>query len=152
MENYVNKRSSLVVLAAAYCLALGSTAADAGNNISPPSLEQIEAGRKIYNFRCYFCHGYSGNAQTVAASFLTPPPIDFTRADANLITPEYIISILRNGKPGTAMRPFLNILTETEMKQVATFVVDEFVQRKAHNTRYHTAENGPLRRSPSCWL
>jgi len=40
-----------------------------------------ELGRKVYNFRCYFCHGYSGDARTVAASQLLPPPRDFTRAD-----------------------------------------------------------------------
>ena len=25
-----------------------------------------EHGRAVYNFRCYFCHGYSGNARTLA--------------------------------------------------------------------------------------
>ena len=103
---------------------------------------QIEAGRKIYNFRCYFCHGYSGNAQTVAASFLFPPPVDFTQADANLFTPEYITGVLHKGKPGTAMKSFRGVISDAEIEQVAMFVVDEFVQRKASNTRYHTLENG----------
>lgn len=102
----------------------------------------IEAGRKIYNFRCYFCHGYSGNARTVAASFLNPPPVDFTRADAARLTPRYIVQVLQAGKPGTAMKSFSGILSDTEMAQVAEFVADEFVRRKAVNTRYHTPENG----------
>ena len=103
---------------------------------------QLEAGRKIYNFRCYFCHGYSGNAQTVAADFLTPSPVDFTSAKAASFTPEHIVSVLQNGKAKTAMPSFRNTLTAAEMEQVALFVVDEFVRRKAPNTRYHTPENG----------
>ncbi len=111
--------------------------------LSPtPAAAQLEIGRKIYNFRCYFCHGYSGNAQTVAASFLTPPPVDFTSAKAAQFTREHIVSILQNGKPGTAMNSFRNVLTDAEMEQVAVFVVDEFVHRKAPNTHYHTPENG----------
>ena len=115
--------------------------------IAAPSLPvsasvQLEAGRRIYNFRCYFCHGYSGNAQTVAASFLTPSPVDFTSAKAALFTPEHIVSVLQNGKTGTAMPSFHNVLTSAEMAQVAAFVMDEFIQRKAPNTRYHTPENG----------
>lgn len=109
---------------------------------SAPASVALEAGRKIYNFRCYFCHGYSGNAQTVAASFLSPPPLDFTRADAARLTSEFIVATLNAGKPGTAMQSFRGVLSEAEMRQVAIFVVDEFVRRKAPNTRYHTPENG----------
>ena len=107
-----------------------------------PTPAQLEAGRKVYNFRCYFCHGYSGNAQTVAASFLSPPPVDFTRAEASRFTPEFIVSALREGRPGTAMKSFRSVITDLEMEQVAVFVVDEFVRRKAPNTHYHTPENG----------
>lgn len=99
-------------------------------------------GRAIYNFRCYFCHGYSGNAKTVAASFLTPPPADFTRAGPAQLPEARIVSTLRDGRPGTAMKSFASILTDAEIHAVARFVHDEFVVRKAANTRYHTAENG----------
>ncbi|MGO8754352.1 MAG: c-type cytochrome [Gallionellaceae bacterium] len=102
----------------------------------------LEAGRKIYNFRCYFCHGYSGNAQTVAANYLSPPPLDFTHAEAGRLTQEHIVSTLKNGKPGTAMQSFSSVLNDGEMAQVAAFVIDEFVRKKALNTKYHTAENG----------
>lgn len=99
-------------------------------------------GRAIYNFRCYFCHGYSGNAKTVAASFLNPPPADFTRAAPDQLPEALIAATLRNGRPGTAMKSFATILSEAEIRAVARFVHDEFVLRKAVNTRYHTAENG----------
>lgn len=103
---------------------------------------KVEAGRKIYNFRCYFCHGYSGNAKTVAAGFVNPPPTDFTAADPQRFTPDHIVDVLKHGKPGTAMKPFVGILSNPEMAQVAGFVADEFVRKKAPNTRYHSPENG----------
>lgn len=136
--------SALVFSAVAACCGLsGWTPAFAAAIAAAPTPAQLEAGRKIYNFRCYFCHGYSGNAQTVAASFLSPPPLDFTHAEASRFTPGYIVSVLREGgKPGTAMKSFRGIITDMEMDQVAAFVVDEFVRRKAPNTRYHTLENG----------
>jgi cytochrome c oxidase cbb3-type subunit 3 len=116
--------------------------AQAAGATARPAAAEIEAGRKVYNFRCYFCHGYSGNAETVAATFLSPPPRDFTGAKAARFTPEHVVSVLKSGKEGTAMPSFRNTLTAKEMEQVAAFVVDEFVRRKAPNTRYHTAENG----------
>lgn len=99
-------------------------------------------GRAIYNFRCYYCHGYSGNAKTLAATFLHPPPVDFTRADASRLTTEAIAATLRQGRPGTAMKSFAQTISEAEIQAVARFVREEFVIRKAENTRYHTAENG----------
>lgn len=131
---------------AAAALWLAAVSCCAQPNASAPTATstqaQHEAGRKIYNFRCYFCHGYSGNAQTVAASFLTPPPLDFTGGRAARFTPGHIVSVLLNGKPKTAMPSFINTLTIPEIRLVAAFVMDEFVRRKAPNTRYHIPENG----------
>ena len=102
----------------------------------------IEEGRAVYNFRCYYCHGYSGNAKTLAASLIVPPPADFTRFAPDQLTVERITDVLRQGRPGTAMKSFANVISDKEMRAVAHFVHDEFVKRKAENTRYHTAENG----------
>ncbi len=132
-------------MAAVFCAAVmvfsGTFSAYATDAVGA-STAALEAGRKIYNFRCYFCHGYSGNAQTVAATFLSPPPLDFTHADAGRLTQARIISTLKNGKPGTAMQSFRNVLGAAEMEQLAAFVMDEFVRKKAPNTKYHTPENG----------
>lgn len=124
------------------CLSPVHANAAAGADAGTTAAEQHEAGRKIYNFRCYFCHGYSGNARTVAASFVKPPPLDFTGPKAAWFKPEYVASVLRKGKPGTAMPSFRNTLSEKEINLVAAFVVEEFVRKKAPNTRYHTVENG----------
>lgn len=101
---------------------------------------RVEAGRAVYNFRCYFCHGYSGDAKTLAASYLDPKPRDFTQGPP--LPAEAIVAALRHGRAGTAMKSFAGILDEHEMRAVAAFVEHEFVRRKARNTAYHTAANG----------
>lgn len=126
----------LAPLAASFMLAVAAQAAVGA------SADLLKEGRAVYNFRCYYCHGYSGNAKTLAATFLNPPPADFTRAAAKKLTREAVTDTLRNGRPGTAMKSFSGIISEREMAAVANFVVDEFVVRGAPNTRYHTAENG----------
>lgn len=103
---------------------------------------QHEAGRKVYNFRCYFCHGYSGDARTLAATYLVPRPRNFQAMAPGALTRDQIEAALRHGRPGTAMKAFAGILSAAELEAVALFVEREFVQRKAANTAYHTAENG----------
>jgi cytochrome c oxidase cbb3-type subunit III len=130
----VKRRAALAIAAAAAGAALL-----AGCNARDPAA-QIEAGRAVYNYRCYFCHGYSGDAKTLAATYLAPPPRDFTRG-APLEAPA-ILATVREGRDGTAMKSFRGILDEREMAAVAAFVAREFVRDKAPNTAYHTAENG----------
>ena len=101
-----------------------------------------ERGRAIYNFRCYFCHGYSGDARTLAASYLQPRPRDFRAASQAELPAALIAAAVRHGKPGTAMKGFQGILDSAEIDAVAAFVAREFVRDKAPNTAYHTAANG----------
>ena len=99
-------------------------------------------GRAIYNFRCYFCHGYSGTAQTLAAEMLSPMPRDFTATAVNELSRDEMVAVVRDGKPGTAMKPFASLLSDDEIRAVVEFVRDEFMIRAAPNTRYHTRANG----------
>ncbi|MBF0157855.1 MAG: c-type cytochrome [Magnetococcales bacterium] len=101
-----------------------------------------ERGRRIYNYRCYFCHGYSGNARTLAASFMARPPRDFTATSPELLTREVMLEAIRDGRPGSAMAAFGTILTADEVALVADFVRQEFMIDGAVNTRYHIEANG----------
>ncbi len=101
-----------------------------------------ERGRAIYNFRCYYCHGYSGNARTLSATFLDPPPRDFTALRQHPPTRAKMIATVRNGIPGTGMAGFGNILTAEDITAVVDFVRTEFILAGRPNTRYHTAANG----------
>ena len=109
---------------------------------APAKVDAHEQGRAVYNFRCYFCHGYSGNAKTLAATYLTPPPRDFSSATPHELSRERIARAVREGRPGSAMASFANVLSAAEIEAVAAFVEREFVVERNTNTRYHTAENG----------
>ena len=102
----------------------------------------LASGRNIYNFRCYYCHGYSGDARTLATTYLDPKPRDFTAIDSGGLNRAHMINTIRDGHAGTAMAGFRDILTPLEIELVADFVREEFMLRKAINTRYHTAANG----------
>lgn len=107
-----------------------------------PAGAEHELGRRIYNFRCYYCHGYSGDARTLAATFLDPKPLDFTHASPDKPDRERMLQSIRDGKPHTAMKGFAAVLQPNEIAAVADFVRQEFMVAKAENTRYHTEENG----------
>lgn len=122
----------------AWAVALGGPAAQAAE---PPgtSAVQHERGRAVYNFRCYFCHGYSGDARTLATTYLSPRPRDFT---ASTLSAAQVAQAVRHGRPGTAMKSFAGVISDAEIQDVAAFVAREFVQDKAPNTAYHTVANG----------
>nr|WP_241242414.1 cytochrome c [Thalassotalea sp. G2M2-11] len=104
--------------------------------------DALSEGRKIYNYRCYYCHGYSGNANTLAARFLEPKPRDFVNSSLENLTREQMISVVTHGKKNTAMTGFTKFLSDNEIALVVDFVRQEFMTNKRENTRYHTAENG----------
>jgi cytochrome c oxidase cbb3-type subunit 3 len=111
-------------------------------SIVEASEAQIELGRRIYNFRCYYCHGYSGNARTLAATLVTPKPVDFTSVSPDALGRDRMLESIRSGRPGTAMMSFSSILEPNEIEAVADFIRREFMAAKRENTRYHTEANG----------
>ena len=117
--------------------AIGAASVDAA-----PDAATLKLGRDVYNFRCYFCHGYSGDARTLAASYLEPKPRDFQHTAPQELPVGRILSAVRDGRPGPAMKGFTGILNDKEMQAVSAFVRDEFLLKRAPNTRYHTVENG----------
>jgi cytochrome c oxidase cbb3-type subunit III len=120
--------------------------APAASTSSPADPARLERGRQVYNARCYFCHGYSGDARTLAATYLNPPPRDFTRPSAGpgaaVLDEARILDAVRHGRPGTAMQPFASLLDAAAQGDVAHFVAEAFVRRQVPNTAYHTEANG----------
>ena len=142
--NLGNKRFSLKSLVA-LCLTFAIMQAHAESIPSASSSEQDryhQKGREIYNYRCYFCHGYSGDARTLTTTFITPQPRDFTRTEIDELSREYMLGVVAKGKPETAMTGFSRVLNATDIEAVVDFVRTEFMLNKQPNTRYHTVENG----------
>lgn len=104
--------------------------------------ESIEHGRKVYNYYCYFCHGYSGDAKTLAARFLHPKPRDFTGVSLKQLPRAGMIDTVRKGRGKTAMKPYADRLSRDEISAVVDFIRSEFMEKRQRNTRYHTKANG----------
>lgn len=49
---------------------------------------------------------------------------------------------IKNGRDGTAMKPFREILTDNEIESVIAFIRYAFIEKRFENIRYHSPENG----------
>jgi len=127
---------------AAVVIALGSLLFEQAATAEDAGAARLEAGRALYNYHCYFCHGYSGDARTLAATFLAPPPRDFTDSRGVQPSREAMIAAVRDGRPATAMKGFSRVLSPPQIENLVDFVRDEFMVNGRRNTRYHTIENG----------
>ena len=99
-------------------------------------------GESIYRFYCYQCHGYAGDARTLAASYLSPPPRDFSNATAAELPEDRIVDAVLMGRPGTAMTAFRAVLADDEARAVARYVAEHLVGNRTNDARYHSPENG----------
>jgi cytochrome c oxidase cbb3-type subunit 3 len=104
--------------------------------------DDLSVGGEIYNYYCYQCHGYSGDAKTLASSYLDPKPRDFTATRPESLTRESMLKTLREGRPGTAMVSFSSVLDEVEIEAVVDYVRDNLMLNNPLIRRYHTNENG----------
>ncbi len=106
------------------------------------AVTDFEKGRDLYNFRCYFCHGYAGDAKTLAATYLDPPPRNFTTTPLAQLPRARMIQSVTQGRNNTAMAGFKETLSKQEIVLVVDFVRQAFMSGEKPNTRYHTAGNG----------
>ena len=94
--------AAIALLAAGACLAPSSALA-----------QDAAKGQTIYMANCMACHGVEADGQGPAAAALSPPPVDFTKADWwQGRSDEDIKSVIRSGKPGTPMMPFAKLSDE----------------------------------------
>lgn len=103
---------------------------------------ELERGRALYNYHCWYCHGYDGDGRTVASRFLDPPARDFTALVPGQIERRDMIDSVTHGRDGTGMQAFAAILTAEEIETVVDFITRAFVEGSVPNTRYHIPENG----------
>ncbi|UCB55661.1 MAG: c-type cytochrome [Thiotrichales bacterium] len=114
-----------------------------GSANKPALADNTDAsGRKVYDFYCYQCHGYSGDARTLATTYLEPPPRNFTQADAESLTRARMVDAVTHGRPGTAMVSFTTVISSSEIEAVVAYIRDSFMQEDRPELIYHTVENG----------
>ena len=123
-------------LLACLLLALLATAAARAQPVDDAS------GADLYNYYCFQCHGYAGDARTLAASYMDPRPRDFTATAPEELGEARMLAVLEAGKPGTGMVSFANTLTLAQRQRIVAYVRDTFLGGARGGTRYHTVENG----------
>ncbi|MBF0128339.1 MAG: c-type cytochrome [Magnetococcales bacterium] len=78
---------------------------------------------QTYQKYCAVCHGKTGNGQTTAGQGMTPPPADFTAPGALVtLTRERMIQSIREGRKGTAMVAWKELLSGDEISGVADYI------------------------------
>ena len=80
-------------------------------------------GKAVYEQNCTVCHGIDGRADTPVSRLLTPPPRNFTDpVDMGRVTVDRIYRAIKEGRPGTAMAAWGQVLTEMEIGDVMDYV------------------------------
>lgn len=106
------------------------------------SIDSSADGKAVYRYYCYQCHGYAGDARTLASNNLSPPPRDFTSVTPEQLPVESIVSAVLMGRPGTGMVSFATVLTEKQATDVAGYIQQAFMSADREQARYHSEENG----------
>jgi len=104
--------------------------------------DSIAPGQAIYRYYCYQCHGYAGDARTLASNNLTPPPRDFTSVTPEQLPIARIVRAVLEGREGTGMVSFATVLDEQQVLDVAQYVQSAFMSGERLGAHYHTEENG----------
>lgn len=92
----------------------------------PVTEQNLLRGKTIFLQRCAGCHGLAGDGKGPAATFMSPPPADFTDKDdaccgGDTGPGDFYYRILR-GWPGTAMENFGDRLSVDDIWRVVLFV------------------------------
>src|SRR5438094_1459405 len=92
----------------------------------PVTEANLLRGKEVFLQRCVGCHGLNGDGKGPAATFMSPPPADFTDKDdaccgGDTGPGDFYYRILR-GWPGTAMENFGDRLSVDDIWRVVLFV------------------------------
>jgi cytochrome c oxidase cbb3-type subunit 3 len=88
-----------------------------------PSQSSRERGKAIYDARCAVCHGVDGRADTPLGRMLKPPPRNFAdTVEMARVTVDRTYQAIKEGRPGTAMAAWGQVLTETEIGDVIDYI------------------------------
>lgn len=130
-------------------IAAVSCNAFAGAHVSSPGGKINPAA--LYHNYCSVCHGDKGDGNSRARGSLNPPPRDFTAPGASQLTRDYMIAIVRGGKPGTAMVGWQTQMNQKEIEAVVDYVRDNFMPAGGANLGAdHGASRGRVVYNKNC--
>ncbi len=89
----------------------------------PSSVSAHERGKALYERHCAVCHGNDGRADTPVGRLLKPRPRNFTDPiEMARLTVDRIYRSIKEGRPGTAMAAWKQVLAETEIGDVIDYI------------------------------
>lgn len=97
---------------------------------APAQSPSDSPGKKVYDSHCVECHGRDGRGDGPAASTLFPHPRDFTSGrykirsteTGSVPTDEDLARSIRLGLPGSSMPDWNGILSEQDIRDVASYI------------------------------
>lgn len=86
----------------------------------PPARDR---GKGLYDTHCAVCHGTDGRADTPVGRLLKPRPRNFADPlEMARVTADRIYEAIKDGRPGTAMAAWGQVLTETQIGDVLDYI------------------------------
>ncbi|MFO1498932.1 MAG: c-type cytochrome [Verrucomicrobiota bacterium] len=85
----------------------------------PVSAQEIARGREVFLVNCAPCHGEAGDGQGMVAANLLPAPANFKLKQPHT---DYLLHVVKEGIPGTAMPSWKELISETDQKALAAFI------------------------------
>lgn len=79
-------------------------------------------GKAVYEKSCMACHGPQGKGDGPTGKVLVPPAADFTSAASKKKSDADLLTIIKNGKPPTAMVAWKGQLSEQDIQNVLAYV------------------------------
>ena len=93
-----------------------------------PARASLAEASLLYLRRCSVCHGERGDGRSLASTALAQMPRDFTTEGSRLeLTREYMIAIVRDGRPGKPMVGRTAQLDQAQIEAIVDFVRAAFV-------------------------
>jgi cytochrome c oxidase cbb3-type subunit 2/cytochrome c oxidase cbb3-type subunit I/II len=87
--------------------------------VAAPSSQILGQGAKVFLQNCAPCHGERGDGKGATAVNLLPKPANFKLKQPDL---NYVLQVLRDGIPGTAMPSWKDQIPEADRRALAEFV------------------------------
>jgi len=102
-------------------VAIETVPVDFAGKTNPLGADAATAGAKVFQVNCESCHGPQGHGDGPAGAAIDPKPKNLPELAAQ-VGDDYLFWRISEGKPGTSMPPWKNILTEEQTWQVVAFL------------------------------
>ena len=100
---------------------LETVPADYAGKTNPLGADASTEGAQVFKTNCETCHGTLGHGDGPIGQSLDPKPQNLAELQA-VAADDYLFWRIAEGRPGTSMPPWKNILGEEQIWQVIAFV------------------------------